>query len=147
MCVSMKHKRWYKCKEKLNIRTILAKLCLRRTSSLQLICSTTGTCHYLGNRFCRQFPECSSCLTGQQGSCSKTVKQNILQNLLPKSRPVLVHHAQPSTNRHGPPNSGCENRRPGMRDGSKFLGHRQVFCKVRLGVTGCLSPDLGTIHK
>ena len=124
--------------------TMLVKLCYRRTLTDSL---PTRTCHYLGKKFCRQFPESSSCLPGQQGSCSKTVKQNILQNLLPKSRPVLVHHAQPSTNRHGPPNSGCENRQPGMRDGSEFLGHRQVFCKVRLGVTGCLSPDLGTIHK
>ena len=47
---------------------------------------------------------------------------------------------------HWPPNIWVV-KVGGLRDGSKFPGHKQVVCKFRLGVTGCLSPDLGTVHK
>ena len=52
----------------------------------------TRTGRYLGKRFCKQFSASYSCLPGQQGSSRTTVKpsENILQNLLPKQRPLLA---------------------------------------------------------
>ena len=47
---------------------------------------------YFGKRFCKQFSGSSSCFPGQQRGCRTTEKlsENILENILPEERPVLV---------------------------------------------------------
>ena len=58
-----------------------------------LTSSSTRTGCYLGKLFCKQFSRSSPspCLPGQQGKCRTTVElsENILQNLMPKWRPIL----------------------------------------------------------